>query len=130
MIEKRHDPRQSPIRPSWCDPHLCTATSETEIGGAHRGAPATYNAEAVPSLEVTASLYQAHAPWLTALFVDIEFTGLDHDFQSISGKAHITADKALELGQFLTEVGQTTVEDYDAQVDACLPAISKEVSGK
>jgi hypothetical protein len=48
------------------------------MGEAHRGAPVTVTVgSALDDLTVTASLYQAHAPWLTAVLVTLAMTGLD-----------------------------------------------------
>jgi hypothetical protein len=129
MNDKRHDRNLTVTHPDWCDRDRCTAASPTTMGGAHRGTPTKYAADGSPGrLEITANLYQAHAPWLTALYVDLELSGLEHDWTPVNGAAHLTPDQALELGRFLTDLGQTAVTDYAAQVEACLSALSKGVS--
>ncbi len=92
------------------------------MGGAHRSTPTTFTALAGlgQRLEVTASLYQAHARWLTATYVDLEFSGLKRDWMPISASLHLTTDHAVELGRFLTDLGQIGEAEHVAQVQSNL----------
>ena len=129
MSQRRHDRNQTVTHPKWCDFRRCTASSE-HIHGAHRGAPVSYKTGAsLAPFEVTAALYQAHAPWLTALYVELEFSGLDHDWKAPRGTVCLTAEQALDLGRFLTDLGQAAVTDYGAQIESHLSSRSKEASG-
>ncbi len=128
MSQRRHDRIQTVTHPKWCDLRRCTARSE-DVHGAHRGAPATYKTDAsLAAFKVTAALYQAHAPWLTALYVELEFSGLDHDWKATRGTVCLTAEQALDLGRFLTDLGQAAVADYGAQVESYLSSLSEEAS--
>jgi hypothetical protein len=130
MSQRRHDRNRTVTHPGWCDLGRCTASSEN-IHGAHRSTPTSYNADAsLARFEVTAALYQAHAPWLTALYAELEFSGLDHDWKATSGRVCLMAEQALELGRFLTDLGQAAVADYDAQIESHRSSLSKEASGR
>lgn len=97
----------------------------------HRSTPSSYEANAsLARFEVTAALYQAHAPWLTGLYVELELSGLDHDWKATGGMLLLTAEQALELGRFLTDLGQAAVAEYGAQGESHLPSLSKEASGR
>lgn len=73
-MSQRHDRNQLVTHPEWCDLRRCTASSK-DIHGAHRGGPTSYHTNAgLARFEVTAALHQAHAPWLTALYVELEFS--------------------------------------------------------
>ncbi|WP_432824757.1 hypothetical protein [Dactylosporangium sp. CA-092794] len=100
------------------------------MGEAHRSTPTTFSAPGSASqrLEVTASLYQAHARWLTATYVDLEFSGLERDWLPISASLHLTTDHAAELGGFLANLSQIGEAEQAAQVQAYLSALTKEVS--
>jgi len=100
------------------------------MGGAHRSVPTMFTAPASLSrrLEVTASLYQAHARWLTATYVDLEFSGLERDWLPINASLLLTTDHAVALGRFLTDLGQIGEAEQAAQVQSYLSALSKEVS--
>jgi hypothetical protein len=81
-------------------------------------------------LEVTASLYQAHARWLTATYVDLEFSGPERNWLPISASLHLTTDHAVALGQFLTDLSQIGEADQAAQVQSYLSTLSKEASSR
>jgi hypothetical protein len=101
------------------------------MGGAHLSTPTTFTAPASlgQRLEVTASLYQAHAP-LTATYIDVEFSGLEHDWMPISASLHLTTDHAVALGRFLTDLSEIGEAEQAAQVQAYLSALSQEVSSR
>ncbi len=129
MTQKRQDPKTIIQHPAWCDRERCTATTEPSTGGAHRSVLTRFSADAgLTRLEITAALYQAHAPWLTELYVDVEFSGLERDWTAITGTACLPAKQLLGLGRFLTNLGQAAVIDYAAQVEASLSALAKKAS--
>src|SRR6266498_3429725 len=116
MPERSPDNPAYHQHPDWCDRNRCTATLPAVMGGAHRSAPTKFAAEAsLTRLEVTASLYQAHARWLTATYVDLDFFGLEHDWTPISASLHLTTDHARELGRFLTDLSQIGEAEQAAQ---------------
>jgi len=107
--------------PSWCDRARCTATPATTTEGAHRSTPANLKADALGGrLTVTASLIQAHARWLTAPYVAVEFVGLEHDWTPVRGAVELTPEGAAALGRFLSELADTAEVDHAAQVAAYL----------
>ena len=132
MSEKSSHSLDHVQHPAWCDRTRCTATPSASTGEAHRSTPTTFTAPASTSLrlEVTASLYQAHAQWLTATYVDLEFSGLERDWLPISASLHLTTNHAVELGRFLADLGEVGEAEQAAQVQAYLSAVSKEVSNR
>jgi hypothetical protein len=132
MPEKSFDNLDHVQHPTWCDRTRCTATPSASVGGAHGSAPTTFTAPGSlgQRLEVTANLYQAHARWLTATYVDLEFSGLEYDWTPISATLHVTTDHAVELGRFLTDLGQVGEAEQATQVQAYLSKLSKEVSNR
>ncbi len=114
--------------PSWCDRARCTATPATTTGGAHRSTPANLTADALGGrLSVTGSLVQAHARWLTAPYVSVEFVGLEHDWMPAHGAVELTAEGAAALGRFLSELADTAEVDHAAQVAAYLSTLREGV---
>ena len=106
-------------------------TDIAKMGGVHHGALTRYTTGmGRDRLEVTASLYQAHAPWLTGQYVDIEFSGLEHDWRPITATLLVAADQAVELGRFVTDLGQVAAADYAAQVQAGLSALARKTGAK
>ena len=86
-------------------------------GQAHRSTPAKFTAHVLMGhLDVTASLTQAHARWLTTPHVSLEFVGLEHDWMPVSG----TVDLPAELGRFLSELADTAEFAHAVQVAAYL----------
>jgi len=118
--------------PTWCDRNRCTATPSASKGGAHHSAPTTFTdpASIARRLEITGSLYQAHAPWQTATYLDLEFSGLEHDWKPITATLHVTTDRAVALGRFLTDLGQIGEAEQAAQIRADLSALSKGVGSR
>jgi hypothetical protein len=113
--------------PSWCDRARCTATP-TATTGAHRSTPANLTADALGGrLDVTASLVQAHARWLTAPYVSVEFVGLEHDWMPVRGAVELTAEGAANLGRFLSELAGTAEVDHAAQVASYLSKLGEGV---
>lgn len=78
-------------------------------------------------LDVTASLVQAHARWLTAPYVAVEFAGLEHDWTPVRGVVELTPEGAGKLGRFLSELADTAEADHAAQVTAYLSSLHEEV---
>jgi hypothetical protein len=114
--------------PSWCDRARCTATPAAGLGKAHRNTPATFTADVLMGrLDVTASLTQAHAQWLTTPYVSLEFVGLEHDWMPVTGIVRLTAEQAADLGRFLSELADTAEVDHAAQVAANLSTLREGV---
>jgi hypothetical protein len=112
--------------PAWCDRARCTATPATTTGQAHRSTPANLTADALGGrLSVTASLVQAHARWLTAPYVVVEFVGLEHDWMPVRGAVELTHEGAAKLGRFLSELAVTAEVDHSAQVAAYLATLGE-----
>lgn len=132
MPEKSSDNLDLLQHPAWCDRNRCTATRSASTEEAHRSTPTTFSAPGSASqrLEVTASLYQAHARWLTATYVDLEFSGPERNWLPISASLHLTTDHAVALGQFLTDLSQIGEADQAAQVQSYLSTLSKEASSR
>lgn len=106
------------VHPEWCDPARYTATPAAVRGEAHRGAPVTVTAaSALTSLAVTASLHQAHARWLTSVFVQLDVTGLQHDWRPVTGTATLTVEQSASLGRMLTEIAATGAAWQGRQTD-------------
>jgi hypothetical protein len=76
---------------------------------------------------VTGSLVQAHARWLTAPYVSVEFVGLEHDWIPVRGAVELTPEGAADLGRFLSELAGTAEADYAAQVAAYLSTLGEGV---
>ena len=76
---------------------------------------------------MTGSLVQAHARWLTAPYVSVEFVGLEHDWMPAHGAVELTAEGAAALGRFLSELADTAEVDHAAQVAAYLSTLREGV---
>jgi hypothetical protein len=115
--------------PEWCDPARCTATPAAVMGEAHRGSPVTITAaNSLVNLAVAGSLYQAHARWQTCMFVQLDVTGLLHDWQPVTGTATLTVEDATVLGRMLTDLAATAIR-LSRPAEPRLPdALRKEVS--
>ncbi len=72
---------------------------------------------------MTASLVQAHARWLTAPYVSVEFVGLEHDWMPVRGAVELTPEEAGKLGRFLSEMAGTAEVDHAAQVAAYMSTL-------
>src|SRR5262245_25474453 len=124
MSEKsRKDLELSDIRhPEWCDPARCTATPTAATGEAHRSAPTTLTiGETVfAPLSVGVSLYKAHAPWLTEVYVELELSGHSPDYQPASLRATVPAHKAGEIGQLLCGVAARASADQKEEIQRYL----------
>lgn len=78
-------------------------------------------------LDVTASLVQAHAPWLTAPYLSVEFVGLENDWTPVRGTVELTSDGAAKLGRFLAKLADAAADDHAEQVAAYLSTLHKGV---
>jgi hypothetical protein len=98
-------PDPAVAHPDWCDPARCTATPAATKGEAHRGTAATVTAERpLGDLTVTASLYQAHAPWLTSVLVELDISGRDEHWQPARLAATVTVEQAGDLARVLADL--------------------------
>jgi hypothetical protein len=81
-------------------------------------------------LEVTASLYQAHARWMTATYLNLELSGLERDWMPISARLDLASEDAVALGRFLTDLAQIGEDEQAARMQAYLSALSSRVGGR
>jgi hypothetical protein len=110
--------------PEWCQPARCTATPARCKGEAHNGDPVTVTVDGFSGLTVAASLHKPHAPWLTEVYVEVEFSGLTgDDWLPVRGRATVAAHRMVEVGQALLDLArrasaaqQQEIDDYLARL--------------
>jgi hypothetical protein len=123
-----HDPTAVVAHPHWCDPARCTATPAAAMGEAHRGTPVTITAgRALEDLTVTATLYQAHAPWLTAVLVTLDIAGLDEQWKPATLNATVTVEQAGNVARVLAELAECGAAWQARQTDDYLSALQARV---
>ncbi|HKS98187.1 MAG TPA: hypothetical protein VJT31_01540 [Rugosimonospora sp.] len=61
---------------------------------------------------MTASLYQAHAPWLTSPYLDVDFVGLEQDGRSVAGRLRLPVDQAGGLTRLQAELVRGAETEY------------------
>ena len=115
--------------PEWCDPTRCTATPTAATGEAHRGTPTTLTIAPTlfPPLFVHVSLYRAHAPWLTTVFVELELSGHDPVDQLASLRVTVPAHKADEIGQLLCGIAERAAVDQNEEIQRHLASLRGRV---
>jgi hypothetical protein len=114
--------------PTWCDRARCTATPAATIGETRQSTPARFTADVLAGhLDLTATLSQAHTPWLTTPYVNLEFVELEQDRMPVTGTVRLIAEQAADLGRFLSELAGTATSARAAQVAAYLSALREEV---
>lgn len=102
--------------PDWCDLDRCTATKAAAKGEAHRSTPITITAERpLGDLTVTASLYQAHARWLTSVLVELDICGRDERWQPARLAATITVEQAGDLARALGDLATSGIAGHTRQ---------------
>jgi hypothetical protein len=115
--------------PEWCDPARCTATPTAATGQAHRSAPTplTIGETVVAPLAVNVSLYKAHAPWLTEVYVELELSGHSANYRPASLRATVPAHKAGEVGQLLCGVAARASADQKEEIRQDLASFGGQV---
>jgi hypothetical protein len=117
--------------PDWCDQARCTATPAATMGEAHRGAPVTVTAGgALDDLTVTVSLYQAYAPWLTAVLVKLDVTGRDEHCKPAAMTAAVTIEQAGDLARVLAGLAASGTAWQTRLTEDYLSALQAEVRAR
>ena len=75
-------------------------------------------------LNVTASIAQSHAAWLTEPYIMVEFAGLEHDWQRVSGSIALTRDVAADLARLLSDLAAVVETTFAEQVADHLSSLS------
>ena len=70
-------------------------------------------------------MVQAHARWLTAPYVALEFVGLEHDWVPVRGVVELTAEGTADLGRFLSELADTAAQAHAGEVAAYVSTLCK-----
>jgi hypothetical protein len=68
-------------------------------------------------LTITASLYKAHAPWLTEVYIDLDIAGLADNWSLVRGNATVPANRAGEIGQTLVDLAARGSIDQQREID-------------
>jgi hypothetical protein len=125
------DPTAVVAHPDWCDPARCTATPVATRGEAHHGTPVTVTAgRALDDLTVTASLYRAHARWLTAVLVTLDMAGLDEHWKPATLTATVTVEQAGDLARVLADLAASGAAWQTRQTEDYLSALQTKVQAR
>ena len=77
-------------------------------------------------LTISASLYKAHAPWLTEAYVDLDLSGLGTEYQPASLHATIPAHRAGEVGHLLCGLASRASAGQKEEIHQYLASLTKE----
>lgn len=78
-------------------------------------------------LTISVSLYKAHAPWLTEVYVELDLSGHGPDYQLASLRATVPAHKAGEIGQLLCGVAARASADQKEEFQRYLASLGGQV---
>ncbi|MBT8225621.1 MAG: hypothetical protein HKP61_16855 [Dactylosporangium sp.] len=77
---------------------------------------------------ITASLYQAHAPWLTEVFVELRFDGLADGWTPVDGSMRIAARRVGEIGRMLCDLAEQAEASQKCEITERLAGWHREVN--